>query len=107
MRYLFLLMGMLLASAAPGSEQPLAEKVCGAQQQRCTEGCDMDKVLWLYKGEAYGNCMQQCEERGDACLAAELDVDTFEVILARSAYGEREVDDKPSLEEYEIEDGAQ
>lgn len=94
---------MILAPVVMAVEPPIAEKVCGAEDQRCTDGCDTDKVLWFFKGENYENCMQQCDEQINACLAADLDVDRFEVILPRNAYSERDVNEKPSLEEYEIE----
>lgn len=98
--------GLLLAvSMAAGAQEPKANSICEGQQKRCTETCDLDKVLWFFKGEAHGNCMQQCDEQLDACLAEDLDVDRFEVILPRGAYEGRAVEEKPSLEEYEIEAG--
>lgn len=108
MKKLVFVAGMLTVSTAPvGAAEANEVNICKVQDQRCTEVCDLDKILWFYEGEAYENCRQQCDDEIEACLAADLDVDEFEVILPRSAYSEREVPEKPSLDEYEIETGTQ
>ena len=80
---------LLLASVLPVTPLAASEAVekaeaCDQQQSLCMQQCDGEKVLWLFRGEAYDRCAQACETDLKLCTGVETGDDAFEVIRRRS-----------------------